>query len=56
MGIKFKEKNTGFIVEFEYIVDIETTRTHPDYIELQDSEEEEVKEEPILVAKRKLKG
>ena len=47
MGVKFQEKNTGFIVEFEYAVDIETTRTHPDYIELIDSNK--TKEEEVLV-------
>lgn len=51
MGVKFKEKNTGFIVEFEYAVDIETTRTHPDYEEIK----EEVKEEEPVVVKRKSK-
>ena len=54
MGVKFKEKNTGFIVEFEYAVDIETTRTHPDYIELVESNKTE--ETPaVVVVKRKSK-
>lgn len=50
MGVKFKEKTTGFIVEFEFEVDIETTRTHPDY--------EELKEEPKVkdTVKPKSKG
>lgn len=34
MGIKFKDKNTGFVVEFTQTVDIETTRQHPDYEEI----------------------
>jgi hypothetical protein len=34
MGIKFKDKITGFIAEFEYPVDIETTRANPAYEEV----------------------
>ena len=49
MGVKFKEKNTGFIVEFEYDVDIETTRTHPDYEEIM---EEVVKKEPVIATSK----
>ena len=47
MGTKFKDKITGFIAEFEYPVDIETTRANPAY--------EEVLEEELVtpVVKRK---
>lgn len=41
MGVKFKDKNTGFIAEFEYEVDIETTRKHPDYEEIVENKVEE---------------
>jgi hypothetical protein len=34
MGTKFKDKITGFIAEFEYPVDIETTRANPAYEEV----------------------
>jgi hypothetical protein len=34
MGVKFKDKITGFIAEFEYPVDIETTRANPAYEEV----------------------
>ena len=34
MGTKFKDKITGFIAEFEYPVDIETTRSNPAYEEV----------------------
>lgn len=46
MGIKFKDKNTGFVVEFTQTVDIETTRQHPDYVELLEEEITTVQEQP----------
>ena len=44
MGTKFKDKITGFIAEFEYPVDIETTSANPAY-------EEVLVEEPIVKRK-----
>ena len=38
MGTKFKDKITGFIAEFEYPVDIETTRSNPAYEEVFDED------------------
>jgi hypothetical protein len=51
MGVKFKDKITGFIAEFKYPVDIETTRANPAYDEVFDTVIEEVIIAPVVKRK-----